>query len=440
VSVGLMPNRDVRLITYDPGHFHAALVQKEMYQGVSPRVHVYAPLGPDLIAHLGRIALFNSRAANPTSWDLEVHTGNDALARLVAERPGNVVVLSGRNRGKIDAILAALDAGLNVLADKPWVIRVEDLPKLRDALNLAEARGLVALDIMTERHEVTTQLQRELIHDPEVFGTIEPGSEERPSVFMESEHFLGKTVAGVPNRRPPWFFDVEQAGEGIADVGTHLVDLAPWILFPGQPISPDEITVRKASRVPTMLSRTDFQKVTGQADYPAFLSPWVISAQLLYYCNTMVSWTLRGVHVWMNVSWSFEAPPGVGDRHLARFRGTRSLVEVRQGPAEHFRPEVYVIPLEYVDLPSVKSALAARVERLQPRFPGVQVEEIGEKLRLNIPDALRVGHEEHFGQVMRQFLGYLDNPASLPAWEKANMLAKYHVTTHGVHLARAGGP
>ncbi len=43
-----------RLITLDPGHFHAGLIQKEMYPGVAETVHVYAPLGPDLLAHLGR--------------------------------------------------------------------------------------------------------------------------------------------------------------------------------------------------------------------------------------------------------------------------------------------------------------------------------------------------------------------------------------------------
>src|SRR5215210_2208388 len=99
---------EVKLITLDPGHFHAALVQKEMYANVAGRVHVYAPLGADLVAHLNRILGFN--------------TGPDALQRLLAERPGNVVVLSGRNRHKIDYILAAVNAGLHVLADKPWVI------------------------------------------------------------------------------------------------------------------------------------------------------------------------------------------------------------------------------------------------------------------------------------------------------------------------------
>ena len=49
VSIGgqerARPMADVRLMTVDPGHFHAALVQKEMYPGVSKRVHVFAPLG-----------------------------------------------------------------------------------------------------------------------------------------------------------------------------------------------------------------------------------------------------------------------------------------------------------------------------------------------------------------------------------------------------------
>src|SRR4051812_34493162 len=145
---------DVRLLTYNPGHFHAALVQKEMYPGVSPRVHVYAPLGADLLAHLGRIAAFNARPVEPTTWELDVHTSDEPLGRMLAEKPGNVVVISGRNHGKIDAIHAALEAGLHVLADKPWVIRVEDLPTLQRALEVAKKSRLVALDIMTERHEV----------------------------------------------------------------------------------------------------------------------------------------------------------------------------------------------------------------------------------------------------------------------------------------------
>src|SRR3712207_5982340 len=122
---------EVRLLTLDPAHFHAALVQKEMYPGVARRAHVYAPLWPDLVAHLGRVAGFNARPDRPTAWELEVHAGPDFLERLVRERPGNVLILSGRNRTKIDYLLAGVRAGLNVLADKPWVLTPADLPKLQ---------------------------------------------------------------------------------------------------------------------------------------------------------------------------------------------------------------------------------------------------------------------------------------------------------------------
>jgi predicted dehydrogenase len=427
---------DVRLMTYAPGHFHAALVQKEMYPGVSPLVHVYSPLDADLLAHLARVAAFNARPNSPTAWEMEVHTGPDPLRRMLADRPGNVVVVSGRNRPKIDVILASLQAGLHVLADKPWVVRPEDLPRLAEALDLAERKRLVALDVMTERWEVTTRLQRELIQDRAVFGELDAGSEDRPAVFIESEHFLCKEVAGTQLRRPAWFFDVEEAGEGLADVGTHLADLVPWLLFPGQPIGLGDIRLSRADRTPTLLSRADFQRVTGEADFPAILADRVQSGQMLYYCNTTLSYALRGVHVWLNVAWGFEAGPNQGDRHLARVRGTRSIVEVRQGAAELHRPKVYVMPRDCAALPAVRAALGRRLEALQEDYPGVTFDEVGDKLRLEVPVRLRVGHEAHFGEVARQFLSYLDDPSRLPAWEKANMLAKYHVTTRGVELAR----
>jgi len=37
------PDCQVRLMVLDPGHFHAALVQKTMYEEVCPDVYVYAP-------------------------------------------------------------------------------------------------------------------------------------------------------------------------------------------------------------------------------------------------------------------------------------------------------------------------------------------------------------------------------------------------------------
>ena len=77
---------DVRLMTVDPGHFHAALVQREMYAGVAPRVDVYAPVGPDLTEHLSRIVAFSRRSEQPTTWALEVHASPDFFQRMLRER------------------------------------------------------------------------------------------------------------------------------------------------------------------------------------------------------------------------------------------------------------------------------------------------------------------------------------------------------------------
>jgi PBP1b-binding outer membrane lipoprotein LpoB len=82
-----MKNKNqVKLITVDPGHFHAALVQKIMYNQVSPDVHVYAPEGPDYIQHLDRIKSYNSRLVNPTSWNEIVYTGTDFFEKMLSDR------------------------------------------------------------------------------------------------------------------------------------------------------------------------------------------------------------------------------------------------------------------------------------------------------------------------------------------------------------------
>ena len=428
---------DVRLMTLDPGHFHAALVQKEMYPGVDPVVHVYAPLGPDLLGHLHRISSFNHRTERPTAWRLEVHAGPDSTRRMLDERPGNVVVISGRNRGKIDRILQSVNAGVHVLADKPWILRSDELPALEAALADADARGVIAYDIMTERFEVTSRLQRELVNDPEVFGTPEPGTEADPAVYMESVHHLMKVVSGAPNIRPAWFFDTAEQGEGLNDIGTHLVDLVQWTLSPDRPIDARaDVRVLSAQRWPTVIPEADFRRVTGAPGFPASLAARVTNGALEYFCNTLVSYTLRGVHVRLNIIWDWEAPSGGGDTHFAFYRGSRARIEVRQARTPGAQPELFVVPVAGVGLAAVRAAVERRIAALQTGFPGAGVRLSGQELHIEVPESLRLGHEAHFAEVAGRFFELVRNPRSLPAWERPNMLAKYHVTTTGTELAR----
>jgi predicted dehydrogenase len=432
---------DVRFMTLDPGHFHAGLVQKEMYPGVAPRVDVYAPLGADLLGHLARISAFNNRADQPTAWRLEVHAGPDFFERMLAERPGNVVVISGRNRGKIDRIGRSVAAGLNVLADKPWILRSQDLPALERALADAEAKGVVAYDIMTERFEVSSEIQRALVNDTAISGGVPPGTEDRPSVYMESIHHLMKMVAGAPNIRPTWFFDTTEQGEGLNDIGTHLVDQVQWTLFPESAIDyKADIKVLSAQQWPTAIAEADFKRVTGSSGFPDALRPKIVNGVLQYDCNTLVSYRVRGVHVTLNVIWDWEAPAGAGDRHYAVYRGSKASVEVRQTKADKYQTEVYVVPNAGNDASAIAAAVEARVAALQAKYAGIKAERQGTEIHVTIPDRFRDGHEAHFARVTRNFLTYLNDRSSLPAWERPNMVAKYFVTTTGTELSHASPP
>ncbi len=422
---------DIKLMTLDPGHFHAALVQREMFPGVAPTVNIYAPLGFDLNEHLKRINGFNARAASPTNWELEIHTSNDPLARMLRDKPGNVVIMAGRNNGKIDRIKASIAGGINALIDKPWIINAADFPKLEATLKTAEAKKLIAYDIMTERSEITTMLQRELINDAGVFGVMQKGSESDPAIYMESIHHLYKVVSGNVNIRPAWFFDVKQQGEGVADVGNHLVDLVQWMMLPEQAIDyRKDVNVISGKRWPTVISKDEFKRVTGEANWPAYLAPNVKDDKLDYFCNGSMAYALRGVHAKLDVIWNYEAPTGGGDTHVAWFKGTKARVEVKQAQ-QHM---IHVIPNNAADKGAIWAALQKKVTALQSKYPGVAAADEGDKLRVTFPDKYRDGHEAHFAQVAARFFGYLRDPKTLPAWENPNMLAKYYTTTKGLEL------
>ncbi len=426
-----------RLIIVDPGHFHATLLQKEMYPSLDRRVSVFAPLGPELLDYLNRIALFNARKDNPTRWDLDIHTSSDPMGDMLRNPPGNVLVFTGRNRGKIDRILASLSAGLNVFADKPWIISPADMPKLERALELADQKGLVAYDIMTERYEATSELQRVFVNEPAVFGRLEQGSSDNPGIRARSVHHVMKAVAGVPLRRPAWFFDIDEYGEGLADVGTHVVDLVQWTAFPDQAIDyRNDIRVLDGRRRPLVMTQKQFEQVTGESAFPQALALQVHDGKFDYFCNNSVHYTLRGIHVKLDVIWNWEAPAGSGDAYEAVFRGSKANVEIRQGKPENYIPELYIRPAQEADRAEVLSEVRKKIEDLQADWPGLAMAEADGEARIVIPERFRVGHEAHFAQVANRFFAYLRDPKQVPSWERPNMLAKYYVSTTGVQSGK----
>jgi predicted dehydrogenase len=418
----------IRLMTLDPGHFHAALVQKKMYDQVSPEVHVYAPEGDDVKLHLKRIEGFNTRAEDPTSWKEIVYTGKDFFDKMIKEKPGNVVMISGNNQKKTEYILASIQSGLNVLADKPMVITPDEFPMLLEAFQEAERKGVLLYDIMTERFEITTLLQKEISRIEAVFGSLEKGTPENPAITKESVHHYFKYVSGNPLIRPPWAFDTDQQGEGIADISTHLVDLVQWECFPDEIIDyKNEVEILEAKRWPTIIDAEMFARVTGLNDFPEYLEKDVVDGDLHVYCNGAFTYSLRGVHAKISVIWNYQAPEGTGDTHYSIMRGSKVNLVIRQGEEENYVPTLYIESVSGADIAA--AAEDAVNQTLQGKYPGISLVPMAEgKWKVDVPDKYRIGHEAHFGQVTDRYLEYLDE-GDLPDWEVPNMIAKYYTIT-----------
>ena len=427
--------KPVRLITLDPGHFHAALVQKSMYADIDSIVHVYAPAGADVQSHLDKVNAYNNREKDPTHWVEQVYTGPDFLQKMIRDKAGNTVVLAGNNRQKINYILQSLQAGFHVLGDKPMVIDNREFTLLQQAFDTAAAHQRILYDIMTERYEITSILQRELAAIPAIFGSLEKGSATDPAVVMESIHRWYKNVSGNALTRPAWFFDPSQQGEAIVDVMTHLVDLAQWDCFPDQSLDyTKDVKVNDARHWTTDLGLSQFRAITRLDSFPDFLKKNVAADTMLkVYANGEIDYQLRDVYVKTIATWTYKAPEGAEDTYSSRIRGSKANLVIRQDAAQHYHPTLYIEPIAG-DTP-YEQVLQQQFKSLQAKYPGIDLKKDGKRWEIIIPEKYKEGHEAHFARVTQKFLEYIKNN-NMPAWELPNMIAKYYTTTKGLELAR----
>ena len=426
----------VRLITLDPGHFHAALVQKNSYPETSRDVYVYSPAGQDLDEHLKRIEGYNARQENPTNWNEIIYTGRDFLEKMLSEKKGNVMVTAGNNGKKIDYIGQTLAAGINVLSDKPMAVNTAGFEKLVECFRLAKDKGLLLYDIMTERFEITTILQREFSMIPTVYGEQQKGSIDDPGVVKESIHHFFKTVSGKPLIRPAWFFDVEQQGEGIVDVTTHLVDLVQWECFPEQIIDyKNEVEILDANRYTTAISPEQFKEVTGLDSYPEYLVKNVLNDTLQVYANGEIRYKIRGVHAKVAVGWNYTYPEGGGDTHWSIMKGSKAHLLIEQGKMQNYKPVLYIKCID-TDTEQYERDLQKAMSSITAKYPEVSLKKLDkDKWEVVVPAKYHNGHEAHFGQVTENFLKYLKSGA-LPEWETPNMITKYFITTQALEMAQ----
>jgi predicted dehydrogenase len=424
----------VKLITLDPGHFHAALVQKTMYKDVDSVVYVYAPKGQEVEEQLSKVSTYNANPVHPTYWKEEVYLGDDFLQKMLEEKKGNVVILAGNNRQKTEYIKESIEGGFNVLADKPMAIDPAKFKMLENTFKTAEKKKLLLYDIMTERFEITNRLQKEFAAIPELFGTLQKGTPEQPAVEMKSVHYFYKYVSGSILTRPAWFMDVSQQGEAIADVAVHLVDLVQWECFPGQIIDyKNAIKITGAKRWTTDLNLDEFKAITKLSDFPAFLNPHIENGLLKVFSNGEINYQINGVNVKIVALWDYKAKEA-GDTHYSKLMGTKANLIIRQGANQGYKPTLYIEPTNLADH-GYGEKLNEKMKVITDKFKGVSFKKVTNGWEVIIPEEYKDGHEAHFANVTNQFLGYIKN-GNIPKWEIPNILAKYYTTTQALALAK----
>jgi len=414
-------NAPIKLIVLDPGHGHATYMQGRMYEGLDPEVHVYAPAGPDVETYLKSINGMNSRSSNPTKWRMVVYTGADYLERMLAEKKGNAVIISGNNSKKAEYMRRSIEAGIHVLADKPLAVTPKDFEMLKKSFKLAKKKKVLIFDPMDLRYDISNILQKELAEMPELFGTLKKGSVDDPSLIQENLHHFLKFSGTEPARRPAWFFDIEQQGHGITDVSTHLVDMTQWAGFPEVKLKyKKDIKILSSKEWPTDLTPSEFKRVT-RVDYPDYLKKYLKDSILSVLANGEINYTIKGVHAKVTVNWKYREPAGSSDTHYALIRGTKADLELRQGAEENYRATLYIKSATEIPATEFTSAIEKVKNKLQQKYPGLDIIQKGNEWIVKPGTFKRTNSAE-------VAIGYILNN-TMPAWEVPNMIAKYYTTT-----------
>jgi predicted dehydrogenase len=287
---------------------------------------------------------------------------------------------------------------------------------------MASDRPLAA-DIMTERYEIATLLQKEFLAEEKVFGRLRIDEDGSPAVFKECVHHLYKIVNEKPLVRPAWYFDIDVQGEGIVDTTIHLVDMTQWMLFPGQPIDYEkDIELIEARRWATGVPLDKFAKITGTNQFPQAIREYVQDDILNYFCNGELIYRIKGVPVRLKEIWYLDEPPGGRDTHRSLIKGTRSDLMIRQLPETGFKTELLVVPHKSPE--QVEKAVQECLTKWSDRYPGLSTTPEKNALLIQIPDTLRTTHEQHFYRVRDTFIEHLDS-GTAPPEHRPCTIAKY---------------
>src|SRR5690606_5102175 len=116
---------------------------------------------------------------------------------------------------------------------------------------------------------------------------------------------------------------VEQQGEAMVDVATHLVDLINWQCFPDELIDyRSDVKLTSADHWPTKLTLAEFTQSTNLDAFPENLKKYVTNDILEVFGNGSINYKVKGKNIAVTALWNYEAPAGGGDAYSALIKGT----------------------------------------------------------------------------------------------------------------------
>lgn len=419
---------EVRIIQLNPTHSHAAVAQNMQIEQVDTTVYVYSPEKEELQGYFQQIESYNARKNNPTNWDILNYVGPDYLDKMIQDKKGNVVVLSGNNKIKIDYIEKAINAGFNVFSDKPMVISKAGFNRLKEIYPVADKNGVLMFDMMTERYTLINIIQRELMKDTLFFGKMQQGNPSHPAIMESSVHHFYR---GGKGNRPPWFFDVKEQGEGIVDVTTHLIDLTMWKSLPNEIIDYNkDVKVVSAEHWPVYLTKNEFSAATSKSDIPESLKPIMKDSVLEVFSNGTINYQIKGINAGVKVEWRAATPKDGNDLRSAYAEGIKATLTITQEYGQK-HPKFYALKGENVSEEDFQSNLKKAIANISSTYPGIIISEAAGKTEIILP----AGLESKYDPTFKVFLDYLVK-RDMPDWEVPNTLAKYYITTTALEMAK----
>ncbi len=164
-----------------------------------PEVEVVAIADPDEKA-------MEAAARNPRLKAARRYTD---YRRLLEGEQLDVAAVCGPNGGRAERILAVIERGIHVVAEKPLAIEMEELERIERALK----RSSVRLSMLLPMRFSSPYLALKQIVDSGEIGEV-------AQIAAQKSYKLGQ--------RAPWYRRRETYGGTIPWIGIHMVDLMRW--------------------------------------------------------------------------------------------------------------------------------------------------------------------------------------------------------------------